>query len=367
MITAILKYHNTEKMREAVNDAMDVHGGRGICMGPNNYLGRGYQTLPVGITVEGANILTRSMIIFGQGAIRCHPYLMREMQAAGEQDPVQAENQFDKALTGHASYFVQNLVRSLVFSLSGSHLAKSPVKGRTAQYYRRLAQMSAAFAAVSDLTLMLLGGAFKRKEKLSGRFADALSYMFFTSAILKKFEDDGRPKADLPVVEWSAKYSLYQVQLALDEILRNFPVKSLGLLIRGMVFPLGLSLRYPNDSLGHRVAAMMLKPGEARDRLTKGLFVSFDPQDVTGKLEDALVKVIAADPIEKRLRSQQQLKPDLMDYAEWLEQLVADNVISEQDQQTLLSARQATRDVINVDEFNPGEMASGNLQMDQVA
>ncbi len=367
VITAILKYHNTEKMREAVNDAMDIHGGRGICMGPSNYLGRGYQTLPVGITVEGANILTRSMIIFGQGAIRCHPYLMREMQAAGEQDPVQAENQFDKALTGHAAYFVQNLVRSLVYGLSGSHLAKSPVKGRMAQYYRRLAQMSAAFSVVSDLTLMLLGGAFKRKERLSGRFADALSYMFFTSAILKKFEDDGRPKADLPVVEWSAKYSLYQVQLALDEILRNFPVKSLGLLIRGVVFPLGLSLRYPNDSLGHRVAAMMLKPGEARDRLTKGLFISFDQQDITGKLEDALIKVIAADPIEKRLRSQKQVKPDLLDYAEWLDRLLADKVIDEQEQQTLLAAHQATRDVIDVDEFKPGELASGNLQMDQVA
>ncbi|MCK4710678.1 MAG: DUF1974 domain-containing protein, partial [Gammaproteobacteria bacterium] len=291
VITAILKYQNTEKMRLVLNDSMDVHGGRGICMGPSNYIGRAYQGIPVGITVEGANILTRSMIIFGQGAIRCHPYLVREMEAAGLNDKLQAEKDFDHALTGHMSYFAQNLIRAFSFGLTGSHLAKTPVNGRVGQYYKRLAQMSAAYAVIADLALMMLGGALKRKEKLSGRFADALSYMFYTSAILKKFEDDGRPRVDLPLVEWSAKYSLYQVQLALDEILRNFPLKPIGVIIRLLVFPLGQSLRQPNDSLSKRTAAILLKPGEARDRLTKGLFISDDETDITGKLEVAMQKV----------------------------------------------------------------------------
>lgn len=367
VVTAMLKYHNTEKMRQVVNDAMDIHGGRGICMGPNNYMGRGYQTLPVGITVEGANILTRTMIVFGQGAIRCHPYLVREMEAASDQDTKRAARDFDRALTSHMAYFMNNLARAFTFGLSGSHLASSPVKGRVSQYYKRLAQMSAAFAVVADLSLMILGGAFKRKEKISGRFADALSYMYFTSAILKKFEDDGRPRQDLPLVEWSAKYSLYQVQIALDEILRNFPIKPLGVVVRWLVFPLGLSLRQPNDSVSHRVGALLLKPGEARDRLTKGIFVSKDPTDITGKLEVALSKVIAADPIEKRMRSQGLNKPDLLSLDEWLDQLVKAGDLGEKEAVTIRESAIATRDVIMVDDFTPEEMASEASPVDKVA
>lgn len=367
VVTAILKYHNTEKMRQVINDSMDIHGGRGISMGPSNYIGRAYQTLPVGITVEGANILTRSMIIFGQGAIRCHPYLVKEMEAAENPDSQLAEKEFDAALSGHMSYFAGNLIRAFLLSISGSHLAKAPVEGRVRQYYKRLSQMSAAYAVVSDLALMMLGGAFKRKEKLSGRFADALSYMFYTSAILKKYEDDGRPEADLPVVEWSAKYCLDQVQIALDEILRNFPVKAVGLIVRLVVFPLGLSLRYPNDHLGQKAASILLKPGEARDRLTKGIFISEDERDITGRLEVAMKKVILADPIEKRLRAQNIEKPDLQDYNEWLDGLVSEQVITEQESEILREASRATRNVIMVDEFTPEQMASGQLPTEMVA
>ena len=367
VVTAILKYHNTEKMRRVLNDAMDVHGGKGICMGPNNYIGRAYQTIPVGITVEGANILTRSMIIFGQGAIRCHPYLVAEMEAAGIEDHAQGEVRFDKALSGHMAYFAQNLIRAFSFGVTGSHLASTPVKGRVGQYYKRLAQMSAAYAVVADLALMMLGGALKRKEKLSGRFADALSYMFYTSAILKKFEDDGRPRVDLPLVEWSAKYSLHQVQLALDEILRNFPIKPVGVLVRLLIFPLGLSLRAPNDSLGQRVAAMLLKPGAARDRLTRGIFISDDDSDITGRLESALQKVLQADPIEKRLRAKKRIKPDLMPYEAWLQTLVDEQALSEQEAELLRQAQAATRSVISVDEFAAGELEGVELAVDKVA
>lgn len=367
VITAILKYHNTEKMRQVLNDAMDIHGGRGICMGPSNYIGRAYQTIPIGITVEGANILTRSMIIFGQGALRCHPFLVKEMEAAELQDKTQAELDFDQALTGHMAYFSENLLRAFSFGVSASHLASSPVKGRVAQYYKRLAQMSAAYAVVSDITLMMLGGALKRKEKLSGRFADALSYMFFTSAILKKFENDGRPRADLPLVEWSAKYCLYQVQLALDEILRNFPNKPLGLLVRFMVFPLGLSLRQPNDSLGHRAAAILSKPGAARDRLTKGIYITQDENDITGKLELALHKVMQSDPIEKRLRASKIIKPDLLSDDQWLEVLLKDKIITAEEAVILRQGKQATRDIIMVDEFMPGELEGGEMPVEKVA
>ena len=357
VITAILKYHNTEKMRQVINDSMDIHGGRGICMGPSNYIGRAYQAVPVGITVEGANILTRSMIIFGQGAIRCHPYLVREMDAATSEDEAAGQQEFDSALVGHMGYFVKNLCRAFVYSISGSHLAESPMSGRIGAYYQRLGQMSAAFAVTADLVLMILGGAFKRKEKLSGRFADALSYMFYASAVLKKFEDDGRPRLDIPLVEWSAKYCLYQIQMALDEILRNFPVKWLGLLVRVVLFPLGLSLRQPNDSLSHRVAALLIKPGKARDRLTQGIFISDDENDITGCLEDALLKVIRAEPIERRLRANHQMKSDLQTYQQWLDDLLGLDLLTVKEVEILRQAQAATRKVIMVDDFEPQDIA----------
>ncbi len=353
VITAILKYHNTEMMREVINNAMDIHGGRGICMGPSNYLARAYQTIPVGITVEGANILTRTMIIFGQGAMRCHPWLIKEIEAVNFHNQKQGEQRFDQALVGHLAYLLKNISRAFIYGLSGSHLGKSPVGGRVAIYYKRLSQMSAAFAVISDLALMLLGGAFKRKEKLSGRFADALSHMFYVSATLKKFHDDGQPKHDLATVEWCCKYSLYQTQIALDEILRNFPPKILGLLIRIIIFPLGLSLRLPNDRQGQRVAAQMIKTSEARNSLTHGLFISKDKKDITGCLEDALQKVELAEPIEKRLKAQKKIKPDLLSAQEWMQQLLDEHIITEEEHHKLKAAEQAIRQVIMVDDFVP--------------
>jgi len=359
IITAILKCYNTEHMRQVINHSMDIHGGRGICMGPSNYIARAYQSVPVGITVEGANILTRSMIIFGQGAIRCHPYLVREMGAATMPESTAADVAFDSALRGHAEYFLTNYCRAFIYGISASHLAPSPYPGRIGGYYRRLGQMSAAFAVCSDLVLMILGGSFKRKEKLSGRFADALGYMFYASAVLKKFDADGRQRNDLPLVEWSAKYCLYQVQMALDEILRNFPIKWLGVVIRHSVFPLGLSLRRPNDSLGHRVASLLIRPGAARDRLTDGIYISDDPDDITGCLEDALHKVIKAEPIERRLRHDEVTRHGLESYQQWLDGLQAAGQVTAEEADILLQARLATIKVVSVDEFEPDEMVAG--------
>ena len=358
VVTAILKYYNTEHMRQVVNDSMDIHGGRGICIGPANYIARAYQSIPVGITVEGANILTRSMIIFGQGAIRCHPYLMDEMQAAMMEDQSLAEDAFDKALRGHAEYFLTNFCRAFVYGISGSRLAPEPYPGRIGDYYQRLGQMSAAFAVCADLVLMILGGSFKRKEMLSGRFADALGYMFYASAALKKFDADGQPRNDLPLVEWSTKYCLYQVQMALDEILRNFPIKWLGVLVRHTIFPLGLNLRQPNDSLRHRVAALVIRPGGARDRLTAGIYNTDDPNDITGCLEDALHKVIKAEPIERRLRHDELEQHGLEDYPQWIERLKQSDQVSAEEADILLQARSATARVIKVDDFTTDEMTN---------
>jgi len=362
IITAILKCYNTEHMRQVINHSMDIHGGRGICMGPSNYIARAYQSVPVGITVEGANILTRSMIIFGQGAIRCHPYLVREMEAATRPESASADAAFDKALRGHAEYFLTNYCRAFLYGISASHLAPSPYSGRIGGYYRRLGQMSAAFAVCADVVLMVLGGSFKRKEMLSGRFADALGYMFYASAVLKKFDADGQPRADLPLVEWSAKYCLYQVQMALDEILRNFPLKWLGVILRHSIFPLGLSLRQPNDSLSHRVASLLIRPGAARDRLTDGIYISDDPDDITGCLEDALLKVIEAEPIERRLRHDQIFQHGLENYPQWIEGLASSGQLTPEEADTLLQARLATMKVVRVDEFEPGQLTAEAAQ-----
>ena len=359
IITAILKCYNTEHMRQVINHSMDIHGGRGICMGPSNYIARAYQSIPVGITVEGANILTRSMIIFGQGAIRCHPYLVREMEAATRPESASADAAFDRALRGHVEYFLTNYCRAFVYGISASHLAPSPCSGRIGDYYRRLGQMSAAFAVCSDMVLMILGGSFKRKEKLSGRFADALGYMFYASAVLKKFDADGQPRGDLPLVEWSAKYCLYQVQMALDEILRNFPIKWLGVIVRHSIFPLGLSLRQPNDSLSHRVASLLIRPGEARDRLTEGVYITDDPDDITGCLEDALHKVIKAEPIERRLRHDQVFQHGLENYQQWIDDLESTGQVTTDEADILLQARLATMKVVRVDEFEPGQLQAG--------
>ena len=351
VVSGILKYFNTHNMREVMNDAMDIHGGKGICMGPSNYLARAYEGVPVGITVEGANILTRSMIVFGQGAMRCHPHLVAEIEAASIEDEDKALEKFDQALIGHIAYAVSSGAQAMFHGLTRGRLAVAPVGGPTAKYFRRLARMSAGYSFLADFTLLFLGGALKRKEKLSGRFADGLIYMYMCSAVLKRFEDDGRPESDLPLVEWGAKYCIYETQVALDQILRNFPNKWVGMVLRGVMFPLGRRFRTPNDKLGRRVAKLLLKPGEARDRLTDALYISDDPQDVTGCLEVAMKLAIEADPIEKMLKDKELRKPYDTDYSAWLTQLVSDGELTKQQADLLVASAQATRKVIMVDDF----------------
>lgn len=358
VVSAILKYYNTENMRTVINDSMDIVGGKGICMGPGNFMGRAYQAIPVGITVEGANILTRSLIIFGQGAIRCHPWLMDEITAASMQNKQEALENFDDALMGHIGYAIQNGARSMFHGLTKGRFAQSPVTGPNAKYYRRLSRMSAAYSFLADFAMLFLGGGLKRKEMLSGRFADGLMHMYMASAVLKRFEDTGRPEADQPLLEWSVRHALFQTQVALDQILRNFPNTPVGLILRGIVFPLGRRYRTPNDKLTQACARLLLSDSPARDRLTEGVFVSDDPEDVTGCVEYALRSVLAADSAERKLKETRRQQPYGVDYDTWLQQLKAENIIDTEEAELLAKAARATQRVIMVDDF-PNDVRQG--------
>jgi len=304
VLSAIAKYHMTERARACVNDGMDILGGKGICLGPNNWIGRGYQIAPVAITVEGANILTRTLIIFGQGAIRCHPYVLREMRAAKEMEGADASREFDDAFTSHIGHVVRNAVRTLVYGLTNSAFAPVPANAapETRHYYRHVSRLSAAFAFLADVSMLAMGGALKRKEKISGRLGDVLSMLYLVSATLKRYEDQGRIREDLPLVGWAVRDALYRAQHAIDGVLSNFPVKALATLLRWTVFPRGMTFRPPLDSRNRACARIALEPGAARDRLTAGMFVPRDESDVTGRLEAAFLAAIACEPIDEKLR-----------------------------------------------------------------
>jgi acyl-CoA dehydrogenase len=304
VLSAIAKYHMTERARLCVNDSMDIHGGKGICLGPNNWVGRGYQVLPVGITVEGANILTRTLIIFGQGAIRCHPYVLREMRAAKEMKGAEASIEFDDALTSHVGHTISNGIRAWVFGLTRSAFAPYPKNSspEIRHYYRHVSRLSAAFAFLADVSMLAMGGALKRKEKISGRLGDVLSMMYLVSATLKHYEDQGRIKEDLPLLRWSVRDALYDAQQAIDQILSNFPVKALATLLRWTLLPRGMPFRPPLDTRNRECAKLVLEPGAARDRLTAAVFVSKDETDATCVLEAAFLATVACEPIEKKLR-----------------------------------------------------------------
>jgi acyl-CoA dehydrogenase len=283
---------------------MDIVGGKGICLGPNNWIGRGYQMAPIAITVEGANILTRTLIIFGQGAIRCHPYVLREMRAAKEMQGPEAAREFDDAFTSHIGHVLRNGVRTLIYGLTRASFAPTPANAapETKHYYRHVSRLSAAFAFLADMSMLAMGGALKRKEKISGRLGDVLSMLYLVSAALKRYEDQGRMRADLPLVRWAVRDALYRAQQAIDGILSNFPVKALATLLRWTIFPLGATFRPPLDSRNHECAKIALEPGAARERLTAGMYVPKTEADATGKLEAALLAAIACEPIDEKLR-----------------------------------------------------------------
>jgi len=304
VLSAIAKYHMTERARRCVNDGMDILGGKGICLGPNNWIGRGYQVTPVAITVEGANILTRTLIIFGQGAIRCHPYVLREMRAAKEMQGAEAAIEFDAAFSAHVWHVIANGLRTFLLGITSSRLAHTPRNAapETMHYYRFTSRLSAAFAFLADMSMMGMGGALKRKEKISGRLGDVLSMLYLISCTLKRYEDQGRQKEDLPLIRWAVRDMTYTAQEAIDGILSNFPIKWMATMLRWTIFPLGMSFRPPLDSRNRDSAQIVLAPGAARDRLTAGMYVPKGETDATGVLEAAFLATIACEPIDEKIR-----------------------------------------------------------------
>jgi acyl-CoA dehydrogenase len=364
VVSAIVKYHVTERGRQAVNDGMDILGGKGICLGPQNFLGRAYQQVPIGITVEGANILTRSLIIFGQGAIRCHPYVLREMQAAMDSDESRGLRAFDTALFRHIGFTLSNAVRAFVHGVTGSHWASAPnVAKETRRYYQQLTRFSTAFAFLADAAMLTMGGDLKRKEKLSARLGDILSLMYLCSATLKRYEEDGRPEADAPLMHWAIWDAMFKAQNAFEGVISNFPNRFIAALLQFLIFPLGRPYVVPSDKLGHEVAALMIAPGATRDRLTANTFVDHgNEEDPVAVLELALDATLRAEHVEAKIRAAQKAGKLNARPSEDLAELALAVGVIEREEAELLSRRDVLRaKVVQVDDF-PQDFGIGDAQ-----
>lgn len=355
VISAIVKYHLTDRMQKCVIDAMDIHGGKGVCLGPNNYLGRGYQAAPIAITVEGANILTRSMIIYGQGAIRCHPYVLAEMESAFDTESGQGLANFDAAIFGHIGFATSNFVRSFWLGLTSSRFSNAPYSDKTKRYYQHMNRFSANLALLSDLAMATLGGNLKRKERISARLGDLLSQLYLASATLKRYQDEGRQTDDLPLVQWAVEDALYKLQASLDDLLDNFPM-GLGGVLRAIMFPFGRPLKRPSDVLDHKVAKIMQTPCESRDRLGKGQFWTNSEHNAVGIQEQTLKDILAAEPLFDKVCKASGKRLPFM----WLDKVAAEGkalgVLSDSEVQLLERAEIGRMKSINVDDFDPAEL-----------
>jgi acyl-CoA dehydrogenase len=353
--SAIVKYQLTEHMRRLVNDAMDIHGGSGTCLGPQNLIGRAYQAIPISITVEGANILTRTLIVYGQGAIRCHPYVREEMEAAADPDSERGAQRFDRAFFKHIGYDISNIARSFWMGLTSARLVRVPFNGLSRRYAQQLTRLSCAFAVVSDAAMLAYGGGLKRKEKMSGRLADVLSYLYLASAALKRFEDDGRPRADEPLLRFACDYCLHQAERTMVVVIKNFP-RVLGQILGGLLFPIGRHLHPPYDELGHEVASTILAPSAVRDRLTDGIFIPAGECDQLGRIEVTLRAVIAAESLEKKLQGFVEEHPLLHgDLDPQLREATRLGVLATHEAAIVREATRLRRAVVRVDDFSPEE------------
>ncbi|WP_340679720.1 acyl-CoA dehydrogenase FadE [Paraglaciecola sp.] len=359
VISAICKYHLTEKMRQLVNDSMDVHGGKGIMLGPNNYLGRGYQGAPIAITVEGANILTRNMMIYGQGAMRCHPFVLKELFAANNPNEEQGLKEFDSALFAHIGFAISNFFRSVWFSLTAAKFAGSPFMDETSQYYRSMQQYSSNMAFLSDVAMGVLGGELKRRERVSARLGDILSYLYLASCVLKRFDDEGRRSEDLPLMHWAMQDSMFKLETALEELLNNFPNILLGKCLKLIIMPFGKRFNKPSDKLDHDVAVILQTPCDARTRLGKGQFMSREAGMLMGDLEQTLENVIACEPLYNKVcKAAKERFPftNLDVIADTGREL---DVLTEAQAELLRVCEAGRLRTINVDDFDPSVLAQG--------
>ncbi|MDH3616067.1 MAG: acyl-CoA dehydrogenase [Gammaproteobacteria bacterium] len=364
--SAILKYHCTELGRKVSNDAMDVHGGKGVMMGPKNYLGRAYMATPIAITVEGANILTRSLIIYGQGAIRCHPFVLRELHAAGDEDQDRGLIEFDDALFGHIGYAISNMARSFFLALTHAKFSRVPLNTPTRRYYQNINRYSAAFALASDFAMLTLGGALKKRELLSARLGDVLSSMYLASTVLKHFENQGRRATDLPLVEWSVRTLMYQAQESLHAFLRNFPNRFVAALLRVFIFPRGRTYSSPSDEIAARVVDIVTTPGESRERLSALAYTTLEPGNPLGLLQEALELTKEHIPLERRLR---QAHKEGLIHSDYLGLQIGEaekaQVISKAEARCLREYHDKVSALLAVDDFAAEELA--RVPADQAA
>ena len=359
VLSTILKYHLTERGRECISHAMDVHGGKGIIMGPNNYLGRSWQGAPIFITVEGANILSRNLMIFGQGAIRCHPFVLKEMALAGREDHAQALHEFDGLLLNHIGFAVSNAASTFVLNLGFGRFEKAPGNALSQGYFRALNRQAAAFAMLADLSMMLLGGELKRRERLSARLGDVLSNLYLASAALKRYHDMDSPEYLNPLFNWAMQESLGHAERALDELLQNFPSRTLGFLLRAIVFPFGRRHTGPSDALDAEVAAVLgrAKGDPTLEAVLAGCYRPQSADDPVGALQHASELLSAAHPLFKKLHEglkSGQVNPAAGEPA--IEAGVKAGVLQPDEAQTLREAEAARRKVIDVDDFSKDEL-----------
>ncbi|ORM78290.1 acyl-CoA dehydrogenase FadE [Pantoea eucrina] len=358
VLSAIVKYHCTHRGQRAIIDAMDIAGGKGIMLGDNNFLARAYQGAPIAITVEGANILTRSMIIFGQGAIRCHPWVLKEMGAAAKNDL----SRFDHALFSHIGHVGSSAVRSLWLGLTNGRTSAAPTRDATRHYYQQLNRLSANLALLSDISMAVLGGSLKRRERISARLGDVLSQMYLASATLKRYDEEGRHEADLPLVHWGVQDALHQAEVAMDDLLRNFPNRLAAGALRLAIFAGGKRCLPPSDKLDHKLAKLLQLPSATRSRLGRGQYLTPAEHNPAGQLEQALQDVMAAEVIHDRLCQQQKKHLSFTRLDALAQRALKEGLIDESEAQVLIRAEASRLKAINVDEFVPEALAAPKPQ-----
>jgi acyl-CoA dehydrogenase len=358
--SAILKYHNTELGRQVANDAMDVHGGKAIMLGPKNYLARGYESVPIAITVEGANILTRNLIIFGQGAIRCHPFVRAEMEAVRNPDPVAGLRAFDRLLFAHIGYALSNAARSFILAVTMARFTGVPVDGPTRRYYQKINRYSASFALLADAAMLTLGGALKRRELLSARLGDILSYLYLGSMVLKHHQDQGHPADDLPLVEWACRTLLYKAQEQLHGLLRNFPNRWVAAVLRFLIFPRGRTYSAPADELGQRIVELIINPTPTRERLTEGIYKTVEPGNPLGLLQQTMELAEEIKPLERRIfdaRKAGDIKAE--DTPGQIDEAEQKGILTKAEADAVRAFDRQVLELTGVDDFDPSELRRG--------
>ncbi|NKI75459.1 acyl-CoA dehydrogenase [Dickeya sp. CFBP 2040] len=361
VLSAIVKYHCTHRGQRGIIDAMDITGGKGICLGPSNFVARHYQGAPIAITVEGANILTRSLMIFGQGAIRCHPYVLAEMSAAQDNNL----KSFDRALFGHLGHIGSNVMRSLWLGLTNGRTSRAPVSDATRRYYQRLNRVSANLALLSDVSMGVLGGSLKRRERLSARLGDVLSQLYLASATLKRYDEEGRQQDDLPLVHWGVQDCLHQAEQAISDLLRNFPNKLVARLLQVVIFPLGHASQAPTDQLDHQLARLLQVPSATRSRLGRGLYLKAGAHHPAAQLEQSLQDILAAEPIHQRLSQSAGHPLPFMRLDTLAEHGLAEGVITQEEASILIQAEASRLRSINVDDFAPDALSAHKVVAEQ--